>query len=54
MAGMNASLLVDLPVMFVVMALLCLPTLKEGKLKRWQGITLLCIYTAFTLFQFAV
>ena len=54
LAGMNASLLVDLPVMFVVMALLCLPTLKEGKLKRWQGITLLCIYTAFTLFQFAV
>ena len=54
LAGMNASLLVDLPVMFIVMALLCLPTLKEGKLKRWQGITLLCIYTAFTLFQFAV
>ena len=54
LAGMNASLLVDLPVMFLVMALLCLPTLKEGKLKRWQGITLLCIYTAFTLFQFAV
>ena len=54
LAGMNASLLVDLPVMFVVMALLCLPTLKEGKLKRWQGILLLCIYTAFTVFQFAV
>ena len=54
LAGMNASLLVDLPVMFVVMALLCLPPLKEGKLKRWQGILLLCIYTAFTVFQFAV
>ena len=54
LAGINASLLVDLPVMFLVMALLCLPTLKEGKLKRWQGIALLCIYTAFTVFQFAV
>ena len=54
LAGMNASLLVDLPVMFLVMALLCLPTLKEGKLRRWQGITLLCLYTAFTVFQFAL
>ncbi len=54
LAGMNASLLVDLPVMLVVMALLCLPTLKEGKLRRWQGITLLCLYTAFTVFQFAL
>ena len=54
LAGQNASLLVDLPVMFLVMALLCLPTLKEGRLKRWQGIALLCIYAAFTVFQFAV
>ncbi len=54
LAGMNASLLVDLPVMFVVMALLCLPTLKEGKLRRWQGVALLCIYAAFTVFQFAL
>ncbi len=50
--GMNASFLVDLPVMFLVMALLCLPPLKKGELKRWQGITLLVIYTAFTAFQF--
>ena len=54
LAGVNASLLVDLPVMFVVMALMCLPSLAEGKLKRWQGILLLCIYTAFTVFQFGV
>ena len=54
LAGMNASLLVDLPLMFVVMALLCLPTLREGKLKRWQGIVLLCLYAAFTVFQFVV
>ena len=54
LAGMNASLLVDLPVMLAVMALLCLPSLKDGKLRRWQGITLLCVYAAFTVFQFAV
>ncbi len=50
--GMNASLLVDIPVMFAVMAILTLPTLAKGELKRWQGILLLCIYAAFTVFQF--
>ena len=50
--GINSSLLVDLPVMFLVMILLCIPTLLRGKLQRWQGILLLCIYVAFTAFQF--
>ena len=50
--GMNASLVVDIPVMFSVMAILTLPPLATGKLKRWQGILLLCIYVAFTAFQF--
>ena len=50
--GMNASLVVDIPVMFAVMAILTLPSLAKGKLSRWQGITLLCIYVAFTAFQF--
>ncbi len=50
--GMNASLIVDIPVMFLVMAILTLPTLARGKLKRWQGILLLCIYASFTIFQF--
>ena len=52
LAGMNASLLVDLPLMFAVMALLCLPSLARGKLRRWQGIVLLGLYAAFTAFQF--
>lgn len=47
-----ASLVVDTPVMFLVMAILTIPVLFTGKLKRWQGITLLAIYVAFTLFQF--
>ena len=50
--GMNASLVVDIPLMMTVMAILCLPALASGKLKRWQGILLLCLYVAFTVFQF--
>ena len=52
-AGMNASLVVDIPVMFAVMALMTLPALFRGKLARWQGISLIGIYTAFCIFQFA-
>ena len=51
--GMNASLVVDIPVMFLVMLLMTMPALKRGKLARWQGIALLCIYAAFCVFQFA-
>ena len=51
--GMNASLLVELPVMVLVMALLTLPALIRGKLTRAQGIALLGIYAAFCAFQFA-
>ncbi|MBQ6383229.1 MAG: calcium/sodium antiporter [Clostridia bacterium] len=51
-AGMNSSLIIDLPLMLAVMAILCLPTLRSGKLRRWQGVLLLCIYTAFTVYQF--
>lgn len=53
-AGMNASLLVDLPLMLFVMALLTLPALKRGKLSRWQGIILLIVYGGFCIFQFMV
>ena len=52
-AGMNASLIVDIPVMFAVMALMTLPALFRGKLSRWQGIALLGIYAAFCVVQFA-
>lgn len=54
LAGMNASLLVDIPVMMLVMLLLTVPAMVKGKLTRVQGITLLVIYAAFTVFQFAV
>ena len=50
--GMNASLVVDMPVMFLVMGILTLPAVFSGKLKRWQGIALLVIYIGFVVFQF--
>lgn len=51
-AGMNASLVVDLPLMLFVMMFLTLPALKSEKLTRTQGIVLLIIYAAFCIFQF--
>lgn len=50
--GQNASFILDIPVMFAVMALMTLPAIFKGKLARWQGITLLGIYAAFMLMQF--
>lgn len=52
--GMNASLLIDIPVMLTVMLLLTVPALLTGKLRRWQGVTLLVIYAAFCAVQFLV
>ena len=53
-AGMNASLVMDIPVMFTVMLLLTVPALIKGKLSRPQGIALLCIYAAFCAVQFSI
>lgn len=50
--GQNSSLVLEIPVMFAVMALLTVPVLLRGKLSRWQGITLLGIYAAFLVMQF--
>ena len=52
LGGINSSLIVDLPVMLGVMAILCLPPLFTGKLRRWQGVLLLGVYAAFTAYQF--
>lgn len=53
-AGMNASLVLDIPVMFLVMSLMTIPALIRGKLDRAQGILLMCIYAAFCVIQFTV
>ncbi len=52
LGGINSSLVIDLPIMLGVMAVMCLPALLKGRLKRWQGILLLCVYVAFTVYQF--
>ena len=53
-AGINASLLIDIPVMLLVMLLLAVPALKKERLYRGQGIALLCIYAAFCVSQFVM
>lgn len=52
--GQNASLVLDIPLMLVVMLLLTAPALITKNLKRWQGIVLLVIYAGFCLFQFVL
>ena len=52
--GVNASLVLDMPVMFLVMLLLTLPALFKGKLSRVQGILLLAVYAAFCVVQFTL
>ena len=49
--GMNASLLLEIPLMVGVMALMTLPAVAKKKLYRWQGIALLGIYVAFVALQ---
>ena len=53
-AGMNASLAVDSPLMLAVMLIMTVPALIRGKLSRVQGIVLLALYAAFCVFQFAM
>ena len=52
--GNNASLIFDLPLVFIAMGILTVPTIIRGKLARWQGISLLCIYVAYCVLQFVV
>ncbi len=52
--GRNASLVLDIPVMFAVMLLMTVPALVRGKLSRMQGILLLLIYAVFCTIQFTL
>ena len=51
-AGVNESLVVDIPVMVAVMLIMCLPALIKGRIYRVQGVGLLTIYAAYIIFQF--
>ena len=53
-AGRNASLVLDIPLMLFVMAFLCFPALARKKLSRFQGIVLLLVYAAFCAIQFTM
>ena len=53
-AGFNASLLIDIPVMLFVMGFMTLPALVRGKLTRTQGIILLAVYFTFCISQFVL
>jgi len=53
-AGINFSLLIDIPVMLFVMTFLTLPALKREKLSRVQGIVLIAVYIAFCVLQFVI
>ena len=52
--GMNASLVLDIPLMLSVMAILTLPALFRKKLTRLQGVLLLTIYAVFCIVQFTM
>ena len=51
-AGQNASLVLELPVMFAVMLIMTLPSLLKGRTSRLQGVLLLGIYAVFCGIQF--
>lgn len=53
-AGINSSLVLDIPVMLLCMAILALPVLPRGKMYRTQGIVLLIVYAAFCAVRFAL
>ena len=53
-AGHNASLVLDLPVMLFVMLFLTIPALVRGRLSRIQGIVLLLVYVAYCVVQFVM
>ena len=52
--GHNASLVLEIPVMLLVMSILTIPTLLRGKLTRSQGVILLAIYAVFCFIQFTM
>ena len=52
--GMNASLVVDIPLMIAVMSFLVIPALIRQKLSRFQGIVLLFVYGSYCVFQFCI
>ena len=53
-AGVNSTLIIDLPAMLLVMGLLTAPIFFKEKLSRWQGIVLMAVYFGFLVLQFVI
>ena len=53
-AGMNSSLVLEIPLMLFVMLFMTVPALVRGKLSRMQGVILLVIYAVFCVSQFVM
>lgn len=53
-AGHNAGLAMDIPLMFAVMLFLTVLALMTSRLYRWQCVTLLAVYAVFCTVQFVV
>ena len=49
--GINASFVIDIPLVIIVMLILCIPAVIKGKTSRWQGILLYILYGAFLCYQ---
>lgn len=52
--GINSSLAIDIPVMFLVMLILAVPAMSKGKLSRTQGVVLLLVYSGFCALRFCL
>ena len=50
--GINSSLVLDIPIMFLVMLIMTLPALIKEKHSRYQGVLLLILYISFCVVQF--
>ena len=53
-AGQNASLVLEIPLMIAVMLIMTVPALLRRRLSRWQGILMLAVYAAFCAVQFSL
>ena len=51
--GINSSFIIDIPLSLLVMLILCIPSILNGKTKRWQGILLYALYALFLFYQFS-
>ena len=52
--GHSSSLIMDIPLCFILMAVLTVPALISKKVMRWQGILMLAVYAAYVVFQFFI